>query len=135
ANIEALAGALSFLVPGGQVRSGCAVVVTGGCPPASSYNSAAGLEHDTISTVPEATRQSWFWPSLSRRESYAPRRAILTRARNLVGAFTAANPRQWLAHAQYAYILLGLGDLAGADQELKAGEEAATIQGDRRTYY
>jgi hypothetical protein len=70
------------------------------------------------------------------REAAVSRRLVLERAREIAARWTAANPEPWLAHFDYAYALLGLGDLPGAERELGAASQAAGIVGNsRRTFY
>lgn len=92
------------------------------CPSDSTYVAAQTFEGDTLALRFERVRP--YDDAVTRKESFAGRRAMLTRARDFSARWVASYPEDLGAHLYYGHYSGLLGDLAVAARELRIAQQA-----------
>lgn len=133
-SLFAITKVLGFLF-GSAVPMRCADSVPGPCRFEAYYELVPRLAGDSVVWSPVPWMASRGRDPRRTMEAYRVRRLLAERGRDIATRWLAAHPRQWLVHAQLAYGLTLLGDLAGAERELDAASEASQLLVNRRFYY
>jgi tetratricopeptide (TPR) repeat protein len=118
----------------GGAWNGCAMA-TLSCPRRAFFLGRRTVVADTLVDTPVLYGSNPFVGANVMLVDSATTEILIRRAVVLARRFSLANPTQWIGHATLGRALLYAGDLDGAERELKASGEAASVPGDRRLYY